>query len=747
MNHHFRRHCLLLILFLPYLFVPPSMVAAEERSPLERALGSFLTHRATELRKTCGTQVAPEFWLWLEARPALRRGLMAGSHLYPCKPSVRAALYLDHLRRNCPGETDEFPSLALGFIASYSYHSKFSVWKEPNPKALEESFRYFVAHEKDMLFPIRTAPWPLLAHTASSERPVLERIEMLALYEDLKPVRADRLQWINGSYNIPLYKKGRHKAGAPHLAEREAGVAAMTAKGYERWSVPVIHYSWWGVCNHKSWYAYHVHQMFGIPAFRFSQRNHAWPGSVIYNEENKSYRFHMQHAYGRTTAPDEYGTRGESRKWNTPIDFGIMVRGINHDAAAFEEAILVAALMEELPPDQRGAQSGLIKAAVTANPWVPILRIQFSHLARKGEIEPKLMLEIARLMLAPQLHSTKWHSAYGPWHDARRITAAVKAGILHHAPDADAAARVGARVRGQLAAVAKTAEFPLHEQWRNLDGEWIAQHQGDAAAERHLLSALTRSTDPSEFNAQVDQLARIYRTRKDSTGLVMALKALQNHLSPYPEGVASEDDLPDAPKSIPWKTAKVPGTFKQQGFNIDGSVWYVTRVRLDSATSRRDLVLELGVIDDADVTYWNGKKIGSTAKSTARRRYSIPAADAEFGENILAVRVHDKRGVGGFTSTPDKLFLSTAKGGGKVELAGNWDYWIVRPDPGYSHVTRVLISELERQKRTGEAKILSQHLDSLGKTIRRDLEAEIEQGNLDDPAYRKWLEDFKKRSE
>ena len=66
-----------------------------------------------------------------------------------------------------------------------------------------------------------------------------------------------------------------------------------------------------------------------------------------------------------------------------------------------------------------------------------------------------------------------------------------------------------------------------------------------------------------------------------------------------------------------------------------------------------DLALSLGAIDDFDVTYWNGERVGATGAETpqywsAPRRYTVPGRLVKAGRNVLAVRVFDHYGGGGF---------------------------------------------------------------------------------------------------
>ena len=69
----------------------------------------------------------------------------------------------------------------------------------------------------------------------------------------------------------------------------------------------------------------------------------------------------------------------------------------------------------------------------------------------------------------------------------------------------------------------------------------------------------------------------------------------------------------------------------------------------------QDLKLSLGQLDDHDETYFNGVRVGGKGAETpdaygVQREYTIPANLIKPGKNVIAIRVWDKFGGGGFTS-------------------------------------------------------------------------------------------------
>jgi cephalosporin-C deacetylase len=111
---------------------------------------------------------------------------------------------------------------------------------------------------------------------------------------------------------------------------------------------------------------------------------------------------------------------------------------------------------------------------------------------------------------------------------------------------------------------------------------------------------------------------------------------------------------------IPWEEAGYPG--------YDGYAWYRLRFTMPEDRRLKDdhgfLCLSLGFIDDADETYWNGKRIGATGVMPpdfrtayyTPRRYRVPTEMIRWGQpNVITVRVYDGEGNGGLYRGPIEL--------------------------------------------------------------------------------------------
>jgi cephalosporin-C deacetylase-like acetyl esterase len=111
-----------------------------------------------------------------------------------------------------------------------------------------------------------------------------------------------------------------------------------------------------------------------------------------------------------------------------------------------------------------------------------------------------------------------------------------------------------------------------------------------------------------------------------------------------------------------WPSIIAGTNWESQGFsNYDGFAWYRQTIVIPSklkkaAQENGGLILNLGTIDDADYTYWNGERIGKNGELPPNylgaydklREYSIPTDKIQWDKpNVIAVRVFDAGGGGG----------------------------------------------------------------------------------------------------
>jgi sialate O-acetylesterase len=131
-----------------------------------------------------------------------------------------------------------------------------------------------------------------------------------------------------------------------------------------------------------------------------------------------------------------------------------------------------------------------------------------------------------------------------------------------------------------------------------------------------------------------------------------------------------------------WKELEVPGIWQERGLAINGAVWFRRAFVVEAKHAQADFELELGPIDDFDETYVNGEKVGGIGPENpdawrTPRRYRIPNAYLHTGRNVVAVRVFDHFGGGGFHGSPNELRVFPAGRAAEAQsLAGAWRYLV-----------------------------------------------------------------------
>ncbi len=124
-----------------------------------------------------------------------------------------------------------------------------------------------------------------------------------------------------------------------------------------------------------------------------------------------------------------------------------------------------------------------------------------------------------------------------------------------------------------------------------------------------------------------------------------------------------------------WKTVTMPQPFEQAGLpDFDGMVWFRRAFELPADWAGHQLSLSLGPVDDIDTTWVNGLKVGQMNRYDLNRVYTVPPEALKPGNNVVAVRVLDTGGNGGFTGKPEQMFLKTGGPGEatRISLAGEW---------------------------------------------------------------------------
>ena len=127
-----------------------------------------------------------------------------------------------------------------------------------------------------------------------------------------------------------------------------------------------------------------------------------------------------------------------------------------------------------------------------------------------------------------------------------------------------------------------------------------------------------------------------------------------------------------------WRVMRLPTQWERTEVgNLDGVVWFRKQVTIPREWIHKGLVLELGPIDDIDVTFVNGTKVGGHEGEglwKVDRVYEVPGGIIDSTLVQIAVRVTDYQGGGGMFGEPKSMSLHPAQSKESVALAGDWKY-------------------------------------------------------------------------
>ncbi len=142
----------------------------------------------------------------------------------------------------------------------------------------------------------------------------------------------------------------------------------------------------------------------------------------------------------------------------------------------------------------------------------------------------------------------------------------------------------------------------------------------------------------------------------------------------FKDGRCASVEYPDGA----WRTMTLPRAWETSELGeFDGAVWFRKRVTIPAAWVGRALTLELGPIDDVDMTHVNGQLVGAHEAGgmwKVDRIYDVPASLVMDTVMTIAIRVIDFQGGGGIFGRPESLRIRPESGQEAVSLAGPWLY-------------------------------------------------------------------------
>jgi sialate O-acetylesterase len=155
------------------------------------------------------------------------------------------------------------------------------------------------------------------------------------------------------------------------------------------------------------------------------------------------------------------------------------------------------------------------------------------------------------------------------------------------------------------------------------------------------------------------------KVKEWSARVLAADKGLEKNTPVWANTQLDETDWGEMTIPCLWENSKLDA--------FDGIVWFRKTVDIPSAWEGKDLKLHLDMIDDNDITYYNGAVAGSTEGYATERVYNIPGKTVKKGKAVITIRVTDTGGGGGIYGEAAKIFLEPDKTE-KIALSGEWKY-------------------------------------------------------------------------
>lgn len=124
-----------------------------------------------------------------------------------------------------------------------------------------------------------------------------------------------------------------------------------------------------------------------------------------------------------------------------------------------------------------------------------------------------------------------------------------------------------------------------------------------------------------------------------------------------------------------WLEVDVPKAWEETAVGeFDGLVWYRHQIEIPTEWAGENLLLQLSIINDCDMVWFNGRLLGSSQIKGSTRNYVIEASQVKPGRNLLSAVIWNQAGPGGFCSQPSNMAIRPVNKPGEKPLrpAGKW---------------------------------------------------------------------------
>jgi alpha-L-fucosidase 2 len=212
---------------------------------------------------------------------------------------------------------------------------------------------------------------------------------------------------------------------------------------------------------------------------------------------------------------------------------------------------------------------------------------------------------------------------------------------------------------GRPRAYARTGAVQYLQPIRQLLNEG-KQSEAEALAEKYFMGL--KDPDDSTYKVQKENWFKAVKEKVEPAASEYNDNNWPTMQLPTPEG---------------WERAGLEGT--------DGVLWFRTSFTVPAKWLGKNLVLDLGRIRDMDLTYVNGKLVGTDEGISKKRKYTISASLLKEGKNTLAIQVinfFDKGGLIGVKGSARTLVVYPEAGDTDTAALDNpWKYFVQNDNP------------------------------------------------------------------
>ncbi|MBQ5663278.1 MAG: 9-O-acetylesterase, partial [Bacteroidaceae bacterium] len=176
-----------------------------------------------------------------------------------------------------------------------------------------------------------------------------------------------------------------------------------------------------------------------------------------------------------------------------------------------------------------------------------------------------------------------------------------------------------------------------------------------------------------DLSSQAEMVSGWPTDKKERTAISTARLNAWNNLTNTYDGVYAQfDDFKNTTfDDSRWDNINLPGNIEQKYNNFDGHTLLRKNVEIPASWAGKSITLHIGGVDDKDITYFNGEKIGENSNWKKKIAYKVPSELVKAGKATVAIRIIDKSGNGGIVGN-DQSFYLAGPDGSKISLAGSW---------------------------------------------------------------------------